>query len=397
MGTMTTAPTLWTKVVASLQGEVPAAALESYRAAGASVYDRLEATDAARADAFAGGADAWTLPRPVALQSLCTWNAFVLQSLADEILAADYLASPATVGYVPSVTASQCLRLYAQVEPWLARAARAASDPSFELDVAVPADVPRWVEVKPCPAVHVQAMLAAGRKISAHAEAHFARFTDDTHEEHRAQVDRLRGLLSEAAASLTYAEQLWRPGVPMNIHEDIETKLKSALERYYHLGQLIAMPSLVAEYGKAPARRGGAAASAVTAGWDLWSLTDPRTRASWQRDPRAVRAMEDMRRKDPDPARTQAIQAEIDDAFARGDIAYATDSRGRPIGNYFGCPWSPIYVAKRPLRIGGTQLAAMETFTFDVSSEEMDRGGAFKREILVAVFRSTDEVDYCER
>jgi len=393
---MASAPGLWTRVVASLQGEVPAGALESYRAAGASVYDRLEATDAARAEALSRGADAWTLPRPVVLQALCTWNAFVLQSLGDEILAADYQASPATVGFVPSVTASQCLRLYAQVEPWLARAARAASDASYELDVAVPADVPRWVEVKPCPAVHVQAMLAAGGKIRAHAEAHFARFADDSHEEHRALVDKLRGLLSEAAASLTYAEQLWRPGVPMSIHEEIEGKLKSALERYYHLGQLVAMPSLVADYGKAPVRRSGAASRAAGPSYDKWSLTDPRTRASWQRDPKADRAIDHMWRTDPDPERTRAIQAEIDDAFARGDIAYATD-RGRPIGNYFCCPWSPIYEVKRPVEIGGTQLAAMETFTYDVSAEDVDRGGPFRREILVATFRSTDEVDYCVR
>ena len=36
-----------------------------------------------------------------------------------------------------------------------------------------------------------------------------------------------------------------------------------------------------------------------------------------------------------------------------------------------------------------------QTFTFDVSAEEMAEGGEFKREILIANFTTTNKVDYC--
>ena len=51
---------------------------------------------------------------------------------------------------------------------------------------------------------------------------------------------------------------------------------------------------------------------------------------------------------------------------------------------------------KRPVTIGGKRLRSLQQFTYDVSAEEMLSGGAFKREILIGVFQSTDKVDYCD-
>jgi hypothetical protein len=65
-------PSLWGQLLARLQGEVPADTLEAYRRA-------------------------------------CSWNAFLLQTLGDQFLDADYRANPASVGFVPPVTAEQVL------------------------------------------------------------------------------------------------------------------------------------------------------------------------------------------------------------------------------------------------------------------------------------------------
>ena len=129
---------------------------------------------------------------------------------------------------------------------------------------------------------------------------------------------------------------------------------------------------------------------------DPWVLTDPATLGQWRRDPAASKAIKYMWANDPDPEGTLAIQDEIEKALDDGSIDVATGPSGRPIGPYYCCPWAPIYVAKRPITIGGTRLRQLQQFTYDVSAEEIPEGGAFKREILIGNFQPTDQVDYCD-
>lgn len=124
-------------------------------------------------------------------------------------------------------------------------------------------------------------------------------------------------------------------------------------------------------------------------------MTDPSTRERGKRDPEAREAIEALWALDPDPGRTRVIQAEIDAARARGDIAYSTDRSGARVGHYYCCPWAPVYVVKRPVRIGGRSLRPQLEFTYDVSAKQVTGGGELRREILVAVFQPTDRVDYC--
>jgi hypothetical protein len=139
-----------------------------------------------------------------------------------------------------------------------------------------------------------------------------------------------------------YAEQLWAPDVPQELHEQIERHAKEALERYYHLGQPLAMPRLVETYGRRAPRAAAVASTAVVnlkprpsrrpgpgrTGFDPWCLTDPATREQWQRDAAASEAIETLRGLDPAPQRTLAVPAAIDAALARGDVDCATDESG---------------------------------------------------------------------
>jgi len=70
--------------------------------------------------------------------------------------------------------------------------------------------------------------------------------------------------------------------------------------------------------------------------------------------------IERMWAADPDPVRTLAIKAEIDAALFRDDVAH-------DVGHFDRCPWSPIYLAKRPVRIGRKQLHPLQQFTYDVT------------------------------
>jgi hypothetical protein len=224
--------------------------------------------------------------------------------------------------------------------------------------------------------------------------------------EHKGGYAYLRERLAAANTRADYAQRLWSGQPPRDLHERVETEVKEALETYYELGQLAAMPGLIERQRTArKAPQGGGRTStnarsraAAVAGppADPWVLTDPATRPNWQRDPSARDAIDYLWQHDPDPARTLAIHDEIQAAFERGDIASVTDSAGASIGPYFCCPWSPIYTVKRSVTLGGQRLRPMQQFTYEVSAEKVAKGLPFERRILIAEFTPTDRVDYCD-
>ena len=398
--------TFMTRMTAAFKGEVRADELEAYRRAGGIVYTELEQAETLRRRLAQDGVNLWHGPQGAAGQLLCVWNAFVLQAIGEHLLDADYAADPRTSGFVPPVTAHQVGACFAQVEGWVSRARQAAGNPGYlvEKELLLPADLPEWAEASPCPLPHLKGMLAASRAIRQHAEVALGVFeqTVADADRHLNSLRRLRQLDAEAATAADYAEGLLDTDPNPRMHEAIEQRLQRALEIYYHLGQLIAMPQLIDGYKGVDARRimpptAPAALPAVNArDFDPWCLTDPQNRGVWQADPRARQAIKEMWEYDPDPARTLRIQAEIDAAFKGGAITYATDAGGQPYGSYYCCPWAAIYLVRSPVVIGGTRLRTMQQFTYEVSAEDVPRGGPFKREIIVSNFKPTNQVDYCD-
>lgn len=393
-------PTLWGRFMARAHGEVPADTLEAYRRAGLAVYELQQRVEEQRLALKVQGIPPGKVDPATQAQFLCAWNAFALQTLGDAFLDADYRADPSTVGYVPPVTAEQVQLFYAQVEEWVSRAQQAASNPAYRLDVHVPADLPAWIQAEPCPVVHLEAILAATKTLQTHAEAAMAVYEGAgvTPEAARAG-QRLRQLLAAASAEADYAQRLGGGPVSPALHEQIERHAKTAVEGFYHLGQALAMPELAAtsphsvpSAGSAPTGLPGPGEP----GFDPWCLTDPRARDQMKRDRRAGAAINQIWQYDADSRRTLAIQAEIDAALARGDIAYAESRQGQPLGHYFCCPWSAIYSVTRPVTIAGRRLRTLDQFAYDVSAEGVLKGEPFRREILVARFAPTNDIDYCD-
>lgn len=398
-------PTLLGRLFAAVHGEIAADTLEAYRRAGNAVYDLLKQVEEQRLAMKIQGTSPWQADSAAQALFLCAWNAFALQTLGDEFLDADFRADPATVGYVPPVTAQQVHAFYAQVEEWISRAHQAQSNPTYRLDVHLPADLPPWVEVDPCPRPHLEAMLAAARSIRTHAEAALATSeTDSLPKDAQSTVQQVRQLVAAANTHAEYADGLWSQRVTSEVHEQIERHLKAALEGYYHLGQCLAMPSLavlaVGQGAETPADSTRPTSPRLgrsgTSTFDPWCLTDPFTRDHWKRDPKARAAIAALWQYDPEPESTLAIQDEIDASLARGEIAYAMTRTGDRLGNFYCCPWSAIYVVKRPVVIGGRRLRTLQQFTYDVSAEGVQQGEGFKRDILVANFQPVDRVDYCD-
>ena len=389
------------------QGEVSADMLEAYRRAGNSVFDLVRQAEAQRLDCKIQGLNPWTVPPALKAQLLCTWNAFALQTLGNEFLEADYQFNPATVGYVPATTAEQILAFYAQVEGWLCRARQAQSNPSYLLDVGVPAKLPAWSPVKFCPRSHLEGMRAAAKAMRNHTEAAMVVFeSDNLPAEKQATVARLRQIQAEAMTKADYAEQLWSDRMSNTLHEQIESYSKDAIKHYYKLGQLVAMPQLVELLAmQTPRRFAQNVTSSVQRncnlslpgriGFDPWCLTDPFTRDRWKHDPEAIKSIEELWKHDPDPGQTLRIQEKINAALNQGSIAYATDQAGKPFGHFYCCPWSPIYVVKHPIKVAGRRLRTLEQFTFIVNANDVLKGGAFERQILVGSFEITAEVGYC--
>jgi hypothetical protein len=387
-------PTLMTKMRAAIGGERDAAFLEALRAAGRVAYDELMVAEKIRAQ----GASPWAVSAAVGSQNLATWNAFVLQTLGETFLDADYAAKPGTVGFVPPVTYDQAARWFAAVEGWVSRARQARVNPDYDIsrELALPAGLPPWAEVDPCPPEHLSALLAAVPPIREHVDvAIYALERRGVPDRRRAAVNRLKQMAVEAAAATDYAVGLRTRRHDPTLHELIENNLKRALELWYHAGQLAAMPQLLDSYrGLRPAARPDMSSLPGGARFDPWCLTDPATRPRWQRDPRAVQAITEMWQWDPDPAATIALRAEIDIALAAGDVVTVPAPRNGTC--FYECPWSAIYEARRPVRIGGRPLRVLQQFTLEAAADDMPRGLPFRRGILLGPFRMTEEVEYCD-
>lgn len=393
-------PSLMTRLTSALRGEVSAATVEAFRRAGSAVYDDLAMAEQSRRSIVLSGTDLWSTTPGQGSQLLATWNAFALQTIGEQLVEADYRVDPKTVGFLPPVTQEQAARFLGEVEQWSALARRAGADATFAISehTALPALLPAWVEVEPCPEPHVQAMIAAARSMREHLQAAQADFAHCRIPDERAEAAaKIAGLIADADAAISYGESMWKPGAPRAVHERAETSLKRGIEAVFMVGQLLAMPSLLDQPSV-----GVATATASSRplpgqpGFDPWCLTDPYSRASWRRDPAARRAIDLLWRSDPDPASTLTIQAQIDAAAAAGLIVAGQDATGRKMGNYYCCPWSAIYLVRMPVVIAGRSLRPGQQFTFDVSAEEMMEGGAFKRNLLMGPFHPTSNIDYCD-
>jgi hypothetical protein len=391
-------PNLITRVRAVLHGERSAAPLEALRRAGGLAVEELVEAERARAELAVGGRDLWQAQPAVGGQLVATWNAFVLHTLAAALLDADYADQPGTVGYVPPVTYQQAWAWFGAVEGWLSAARQARSNPEFDLSsqVRLPAGLPPWAEVEPCPPAHLAAMRAAIPQIREHAElAVFDLEKAGVPDGGAATINRLKQLLAEAGSAADYAARLAGGRIGEQVHELIEDNLKHAVEIWFHVGQLAALPVLVEHYPT----RGGAARpdlDALPGGsrFDPWCLTDPVTLPRWKADPRARRAMDLLWRYDPDPVKTLTIQAQIQQGLDSGGLAFHRTRSGASC--YFCCPWASLYQVRRPVTIAGKRLAPMQQFTFEVSAEEMAEGGPFVRRVVLGPFQPTDDVDYCD-
>lgn len=383
---MSESPPLWGRVFAWVQGEVSTETLEAYRRASGPVFELMDRVEGHRQACVIDGLTPWTLPPATRAELLCAWNAFVLQTLGNDILDADFADQPPTAGYVPPVTARQVMAFFTEVEGWVDRARQAQANPDYALDVPVPARLPAWCEADPCPPSHLRGLLQAMRAVGEHAAAAMATLPETAADpEQRRQLNRIRQLYASAQGKARYAADLHGHDPSPDVQERAEPYARQAVEMFYELGQLVADPTLVgataapappaiappareAAPGKAPAKFAPRAKPTPLLpgdpAFDPWCLTDPEERRRREADPVASSALRQLWKADPDPARTLAIHAGIQEAVAAGQVGYAEEGP-RP-GHAHRCPWGPLYVARTILVLGGVPLLAGQAFVYEV-------------------------------
>ena len=225
------------RMKASAHGEVTREGLDPYRAAGGAVYSYVLDLDTLRSEGT-------SLPN-VQTALLAGWVAFALQVLGDEMLDVDAEFDPSTAHFVPEVTAEQVMAFYEPVQGWMQRAVAVKANPSYRLDVALPEVLPEWVEVEPCPQAHLLALRQAVARLRGHTQGLMAGY--DPGPKHSHAQDIVAQGIAEADSTADYANALWGASngpAPAQLHEAIEANLKHAVESYFYIGQVIAMPSL---------------------------------------------------------------------------------------------------------------------------------------------------------
>lgn len=418
---MLTQPTLWNRFCAKMAGEVSADTLEAYRRASLAVYDSLDHLESHRQKAKDEGKNAWNMAPAAKAEILCTWNAFVLQTLGDRFLDADYQGDPLTAGFVPPITADQILSFYMPVEGWLNRAQQAHHNPDYKLDLPVPAQLPAWSEVEPCPNAHLVGMLEAMRAVRDHTQAAltFLEGSEPQSDEQKRGLNLIRQVQAATMSKARYAEDMMNGNPSRDVHERVEEHVKDAVEGLFLLGQLLAMPELAQKLNQPAIIPNSLSANPATtpvaefyapspalfapanrlplpneAGFDMWCLTAPEARAKFQQDREAVRAIKTLWSLDPDPRKTLEIQGQINAAFDRGDIGPALDRYGQKLGHFFCAPWGGVYVARCNLTLGGQRINAMQQFIFNVTCEGVNLGAPFEREIMIGNFTPTTKFEY---
>jgi len=248
---MAAKPTGWNRFIANLQGEVSAAELEAFRHASGAVHELMEQVEQRRLACRIDGLDPWTVPPATRAAFLCAWNAFVLQTLGDEYLDADYRVEPRTPHFVPPVTAEQVLRFYEPVEGWVNRAWQAQANPDYRLEVDVPAPLPAYLEVDSLPPAHLDGLLHAMRAVRDHAGAamEFLPATPPAEREKQLHLNRIRQLYASAQARARYAEDLCGTDPVPEVRERATEHARAAIAQLYLLGQLVSDPELAAGPG----------------------------------------------------------------------------------------------------------------------------------------------------
>lgn len=232
-------------MVARVRRQSHASSLDAYRAASGPVFALFEQAEQRREHNAAQRVDPWTVPAATRAECVCAWNAFALQVLGNCLADANARTRAGARGFVPRGTAEQVRAFYEPVEGWSDRTHFARADPSYTIDVPLPAPLPRWSEDTRRSPAHLAGLRHAMRSLIGHAAAALELLPAAADGEARTQVlARIRTAYAAAESRARIAEELCGAGPVPPAHAFAEAYVRDAIERFSLLGQVIADPAL---------------------------------------------------------------------------------------------------------------------------------------------------------
>jgi hypothetical protein len=213
----------------SLHGEVSIAELEARRRAGRAAYGLVEEADSLQGD-----------DRSAQLFRLCAWNAFALQTIADNLIEADAASDPGTAGYVPRSTLLYVGACLDEVPNWIKQARVAQNDPTARPAGGLPSRLPAWRHDEPTRPSELHGLRAAYEVLQARTEGRVLALSP---EQTRASVE-LRRVCSEMKSAAEYAQAIGTRHVGAVDRGEARWRFVDALQHAFLLGQLLALPTM---------------------------------------------------------------------------------------------------------------------------------------------------------
>jgi hypothetical protein len=375
----------------TVRGEVSDANIQGYLRAASQIEDIWQQIDAKLAQVLSQDVAPWKayaqLRYPLAfIRAARTYQVFVR-----ELLAADAAFEPETAGYLPRVTYDQANALCHEIQPNLQRAIAALNDAHFVPDVSLPLVLGPHIESEgqPCPVAHLEGIIGAAHEVREWAAGLIAQYENavakaggSQSSEIVAHVAALNSRLAQADSQLRFGTdlvgQVTQQGATPELHEEAEKNLWDALQQYFLLNQVVALPeALRPRPNQNPVRRQGGPAKVYRDRYvrpdDLWRIAAPSARSELRGSEFGTDEMKEMCEKMGGilSAGAQQYLDEVDAAVARGD-AYV-------IAAMANCPFEPLYKARRMLDVAGAHIPAGYEFHWNFHRGHIETSQRFGR------------------
>jgi hypothetical protein len=361
---------------AFLKGEKSQAELESYRRASAQIDD-LEAAIQTQvlASPIRAGAPPWERPQNQQVAMAFAWIARGLATISNTLLESDEKEDPGTVGYLPLVTFGQAKALYVQAPGYIHRTWEALANPRYRSDKPLPLPLGPRVEADgKCPIVHLRGIHAAAQALDGYSQVRLNGYLASVQaagtqppEDVRHVLDELAQIRARAQSKLAFSnDQLGAiaagQNVPLETHEEAETRLWEALCDHFLLGQFLAMPTLL----QSAAVAGHNATGRQIPHEERWFLTEPDavrdlkgtkfgeqeirefwTRKAWRTTPREERYV------------AQCAQLKKEGAIS-------------VVSRWSTCPFDPVWQTLQPVSILDIAIDRGHEFHLNMDENEDD-------------------------
>lgn len=367
---------LGTRLRAMMQHEVSAADIDGLlRGTGQLESLRQGINDARLVGETTHPGSPWETYRDMGRGLLFFWVAQAYIAIARSLKEADDAYDPGTRDYMPHVSHDQALALLRKAGDYLAEASAALADPSYDTGVALPIPLDPRIEAEGrCPVVHLKGMLQGTKYLDDYAQVALDEYVSaaaspDAPREVKAAAQKLRGELAAARSRLAMAEGAVSPilagqDVDQETHEGAEDNLWQTLATYVRLGQVIALPSLLASapvpdqtrrqrVGHTPPPPPRPTGPQRIDRRERWRLTDGVARQRLVAEGRADWAEDELDELWENKGWTLSADEQ---RFLDEVEALQHNGAVRATSYMAECPFDPVWTATRPVTIMGQQI-----------------------------------------